>query len=44
MLSYDPALASVDDFSIPRCVAGADEAIAVIRQHHAKWGVQNQAS
>jgi uncharacterized protein (TIGR00730 family) len=37
MLSYDPPLASVDDFSIPQCVAGADEAIAVIREHYSKW-------
>jgi predicted Rossmann-fold nucleotide-binding protein len=37
MLSYDPPLASMDDFSIPQCVAGADEAIAVIREHHARW-------
>jgi uncharacterized protein (TIGR00730 family) len=37
MLSYDPPLASAEDFSIPQCVAGADEAIAVIREHHATW-------
>jgi predicted Rossmann-fold nucleotide-binding protein len=37
MLSYDPPLANAADFSIPQCVAGADEAIAVIREHHARW-------
>jgi uncharacterized protein (TIGR00730 family) len=37
MLSYDPPLANADDFAIPQCVAGADEAIAVIREHHARW-------
>lgn len=37
MLSHDPPLASVEDFSIPQCVAGADEAIAVIREHHSRW-------
>src|SRR6478609_2961694 len=37
MLSYDPPLASLEDFSIPQCVAGADEAIAIIREHHARW-------
>jgi predicted Rossmann-fold nucleotide-binding protein len=37
MLSYDPPLAGLDDFSIPQCVPGADEAVAVIREHHAKW-------
>jgi uncharacterized protein (TIGR00730 family) len=42
MLSYDPPLAGVDDFSIPQCVAGADEAIAVIREHHARWRSSNE--
>jgi uncharacterized protein (TIGR00730 family) len=37
MLSYDPALASVEDFSIPQCVAGADEAVAVIRKQIDEW-------
>src|SRR5262245_22050268 len=37
MLSYDPPLANVEDFSIPQCVAGADQAIAVIRDHYARW-------
>ncbi len=37
MLSHDPPLASVEDFSIPQCVADADEAIAVIREHHSRW-------
>jgi uncharacterized protein (TIGR00730 family) len=37
MLSYDPPLASVPDFSIPQCVPGADEAIAVIQEHYSKW-------
>lgn len=37
MLTFDPPLASAADFSIPQCVAGADEAIAVIREHHAHW-------
>jgi predicted Rossmann-fold nucleotide-binding protein len=37
MLSYDPPLANVEDFSIPQCVAGADEAVAVICEHHAAW-------
>jgi len=30
-------LVNVDDLSIPRCVATADEAIAVIREHHDRW-------
>jgi uncharacterized protein (TIGR00725 family) len=41
MLSYDPPLAGVDDFSIPQCVPGADEAIAVIRDHYSKWQNKN---
>ena len=37
MLSTDPPLASPEDFSIPRCVASGDEAIAVLREHHDRW-------
>jgi uncharacterized protein (TIGR00730 family) len=37
MLGSDPALASVEDFSIPRCVANADEATALLRDSHAAW-------
>ena len=37
MLSQDPPLASVEDLSIPHCVASADEAIALLRASHAAW-------
>jgi hypothetical protein len=37
MLSTDPPLAGAADMAIPRCVASADEAIALIREHHARW-------
>jgi hypothetical protein len=37
MLSVDPPLADVEDMAIPRCVTDADEAIALIREHHGKW-------
>jgi uncharacterized protein (TIGR00730 family) len=37
MLSFDPPLANAEDMDIPRCVASADEAIALIRDHYAKW-------
>jgi uncharacterized protein (TIGR00730 family) len=37
MLSFDPPLAHPEDMTIPRCVANADEAIAMIREHHGKW-------
>jgi hypothetical protein len=30
-------LASAEDMTIPRCVDTADEAIAIIREHHAQW-------
>jgi len=37
MLSFDPPLANPEDMTIPRCVANADEAIAIIREHHGDW-------
>lgn len=33
MLSFEPPLASAQDFNIPQCVATGDEAIAIIREH-----------
>jgi predicted Rossmann-fold nucleotide-binding protein len=37
MLSTDPPLANAVDLEIPRCVASADEAIALVREHHGRW-------
>jgi uncharacterized protein (TIGR00730 family) len=37
MLGSDPPLASPEDMAIPRCVASAEEAIAIVREHQAKW-------
>ena len=37
MLSFDPPLAHAKDFDIPQCVPSADEAIALIRDHHSRW-------
>jgi uncharacterized protein (TIGR00730 family) len=37
LTTSQPALASLEDMQIPRCVDTADEAINLIRQHHAKW-------
>jgi uncharacterized protein (TIGR00730 family) len=37
MLALDPPLANLEDLTIPRCVEDADEAIAIVREHHAKW-------
>lgn len=37
MLAQTPPLAGSADFAIPRCVADADEAIALLRVSHAAW-------
>ena len=37
MLSHDLQLASEHDIAIPQCVEGADQAIALLREHHARW-------
>jgi len=37
MLSFETPLANAADMEIPRCVADADEALVIIREHHAKW-------
>jgi hypothetical protein len=37
MLSFETPLASAEDFDIPRCVANADEAVAIIREYHTQW-------
>jgi predicted Rossmann-fold nucleotide-binding protein len=41
LLTTEPPLANPDDMAIPRCVGTADEAIAVIREHHARWRPQD---
>jgi uncharacterized protein (TIGR00730 family) len=37
MLRPGAALASEADLELPRCVSGAAEAIAIVREHHAAW-------
>jgi uncharacterized protein (TIGR00730 family) len=37
LLTSQPPLASPEDMAIPRCVHTADEAIALIREHHDRW-------
>jgi len=37
MASSDPPLASPKDMDIPRCVGTGDEAIEILREHHARW-------
>jgi uncharacterized protein (TIGR00730 family) len=43
LLKTQPPLANPEDMTIPRCVDAADEAIALIREHHAKWLRERQA-
>jgi uncharacterized protein (TIGR00730 family) len=42
LLKSQPPLANPEDMTIPHCVNTADEAIALLRQHHAKWLQENQ--
>jgi uncharacterized protein (TIGR00730 family) len=37
LLTSQPPLANPEDLAIPLCVNTADEAIALIREHHARW-------
>src|SRR5436305_11001729 len=37
LLTTRPPLANPEDMTIPRCVNTADEAVALIREHHARW-------
>jgi uncharacterized protein (TIGR00730 family) len=41
MLSTSPPLASEVDLAIPRCVATADEAVAIVRECHRAWSQQS---
>jgi uncharacterized protein (TIGR00730 family) len=40
LLTTKPPLANPEDMNIPRCVDTADEAIKLIREHHARWREQ----
>jgi len=37
MLSVEPPLAGAEDIRIPHCVENCDQAITIIRRHHAEW-------
>jgi uncharacterized protein (TIGR00730 family) len=37
LVNPHPPLANPEDLAIPRCVDTGDEAIALIREHHARW-------
>jgi hypothetical protein len=43
LLSTQPPLASPEDMLIPQCVNTADEAITLLRGHHARWLSEAQA-
>ena len=43
MLTTRPPLAKSEDMAIPQCLNTADEAIALIREHHGRWARQNQS-
>jgi uncharacterized protein (TIGR00730 family) len=43
LVTSSPPLANPEDMAIPRCVDSADEAIALIREHHSRWLAQPQA-
>lgn len=40
MIDHEPQLADAVDMTIPRCVADAEEAVALLREQHAKWLAQ----
>lgn len=44
LLSPQLALASPEDLAIPRCVATADEAVALLREQHTQWQRKSAAS
>jgi uncharacterized protein (TIGR00730 family) len=44
LLTSQPPLANLEDMAIPGCVNTADEAIAQIREHHARWRAHSRPS
>jgi uncharacterized protein (TIGR00730 family) len=42
LLTTQPPFANPEDMTIPRCVNTGDEAIALIREHHARWLSENK--
>jgi uncharacterized protein (TIGR00730 family) len=41
LLASQPPLANPEELTIPCCVSTADEAIDLVRRHHAKWSQEN---
>jgi predicted Rossmann-fold nucleotide-binding protein len=44
LVTSQPPLANAEDMSIPRCVNTADEAIALLREHHTRWMKEMKAN
>jgi predicted Rossmann-fold nucleotide-binding protein len=44
LVTSQPPLANAEDMSIPRCVDTADEAIALVREHHSRWMKEAKAN
>ena len=44
LVTSQPPLANAEDMSIPRCVDTADEAIALVREHHSRWMKETKAN
>ena len=44
LLASQPPLANSEDIAIPQCVNTADEAIALLREHHARWQRESNTS
>jgi uncharacterized protein (TIGR00730 family) len=44
LANSQPPLANAEDMDIPRCVTTGDEAISLIREHHARWMSEQKAS
>jgi uncharacterized protein (TIGR00730 family) len=42
LLKSQPPLANPEDMAIPQCVNTADEAIALIREHHQRWQTEER--
>lgn len=44
LVASQPPLANAEDMLIPRCVNTADEAITLVREHHARWRNESKSN
>jgi uncharacterized protein (TIGR00730 family) len=44
LMASDPPMVNPEDLDIPKCVDNGDEAIAIIREHHAAWLARERAN